>query len=294
MLSNALTVAAVLAAGTVLVLVRPSHAAPTPPTTSTQDAVETFTKNAPAASDEPPPEPPPQPVAKAVAQFVGEVAAQWTDTAGAVGFAGQIANFANPGVRQVAEDQFKNAGLAKPLADFEKRQNGYASATKAIDTATEKVQARLDQLPVPGVVQGLAKGVVGGVSELVSAPVKVIAVSDSAISKEVAAFQAGDKVDKGIAIAGLAMGGAPVTLTSTIVVDGIGRGLANVIARTPQQHERAKKVLDNADKVLDMINPTKVASKVAHSAVVKSIGTFARHEASLIASIFHRKPKPKK
>jgi hypothetical protein len=179
-----------------------------------------------------------------VAGFAGELIATRTNVLAAVSIAGQAADFANTGVRKNTEELFKDAGLEKELQAFEKRQGGYDMVSGRIGDEALKGAERVLQ-GAPPLVQDFGKGVAKGLGSLANAPVEVSALFDSAISATQARYQSAQTdADRALVVLG-----AKDRILTDVVFNGVGSGLADMIAKTPE--ERAK-----ADEVLQLINPS--------------------------------------
>lgn len=162
----------------------------------------------------------------------------------AVAISGQVADFANPGVRTTSEALFEKSGLQKELVAFNKRQDGYDSETVQIDAALLSSTDRLLG-GVPPLVKDFARGVALGVGDLANAPVEIAALLNSAISGQQARWHGGDDGDK---VRFVLLGGHEVV--AGILIDGIGGCIADKLAKTPVEREKAL-------EVLNMINPSK-------------------------------------
>lgn len=228
-----------------LVVFAPRRAAVAPQTLAAAEEVETFTNGAVASEAPPATGAPPQSVRLAgqAANVAGSILATANPYATAAALAGQVADVANKGVRKSTEALMHETGMQKDLQHFQKRQDGYDLVTHRIDDAMVNSANRLTGGKLP-IVSDLARGITSGIGDVVHAPVEIAALLDSSISREVTKFKLGDNLNKTAVVLR-----APQSIVSGVLFDGIGGGLADVIAKTPAQ--RAK-----ADEVLHAINPS--------------------------------------
>lgn len=203
-----------------------------------------------------------------IAEFAGGMLATPHPVLAAGALAGQVADFANTGVRRNTETLFKEAGLQSDLQAFLQRQDGYDMASSKIDEAM-LASADVALQGAPPLIQDFGRGFVSGVGDLANAPVELAALADSAVSGQVAKFKGGDDIDKAMVIMG-----STAAMTTGILFDGIGGGLADKIAKTPE--ERAK-----AQEVLNMMNPAKQAENVVRIAVPAIQASIKETEARL-------------
>jgi hypothetical protein len=204
-------------------------------------APESFGTNQATVSPNPAPS---NPLPNQAAEFLGTMLVGRTSVLAGVTVIGQVADFANTGVRNNTESLMKDAGMQRELQQFEQRQCGYDMVSGRIDETLLKGTSEVLK-GQPPIIQSLGKGVALGVGDLVNAPVEVAALLDSAISGQVTKFQTGNDLQKAMVVVGF-----KDAIISGIVFDGIGGGLVDMIAKTPE--EKAK-----GQEVLDMLNPSK-------------------------------------
>ena len=193
-----------------------------------------------------------------VAQLIGSAIVTKGNILGATALVGQAAEFANTNIARNTEKLLNETGQTKALHDFKQRQEGgYNMVSGKIDEALLK-GSEMYFKGTPPIVQELGKGMAAGVGDVITAPIKVAQILDSDFSNRIGRFNAGDDLSKTLVALEFARDLTPGAsgLGNKLLVQGVGGGLADMIAKTPA--ERAK-----ADEVLDMLNLSKQGENLA-------------------------------